>query len=547
MIPSGFPSLGRPLGRPPIGPERLGLSHCDRERAEPAFDTLHPCPAQDLLQPPPPSEPVASRVPLDAPDPASHVDAALILLRRRTGVPLAERLASGLPSDRAAAVALLDGLMAEGEPAGPLASSGRLAASEQGRSAIAQAAALRDRLTSAAPADAGTLQHAVDELVSTLEAIPCGREHARLRERANTALRAIVGGPPWDLVAMINSDRLPDRRAAAAQIDTLLGHLRVLASRRTEASDVDVFPPTLRAAVHRLVLEGGHGLSPAQRTALRQCPVFGPELEAVLLAGGSLSSAATNVVDRLCRQASRCTADASGHAGDAVLLAELAALGASASKLAKSARPLLGDAVRAAADSRWHGSGSSQQTLLHDALATRLSTMKPDDMANLRRWLTTPTMLALRTMVHRSARAGERHDVSTSRAASALAAQRRLLGDWLAGYDELAALLALRMPVQAEPAARRKTGKETARPGGTPAPGAREGKARAAGKAPVTDQGAVNAGRADFTSVDKAHGASPAAERSAAITAATNLFRQLFATDPAPETPPESLLDWVKA
>lgn len=507
---------------------------------------MHPCAAQDLLQPPPPSEPVASDVPLDAPDPASHVDAALALLRRRTGVPLAERLASGLPSDRAAAVALLDGLLAEGEQAGPLASSSPFAASEQGRSAIAQTLALRGRLTSGASADAGTLQQAVDELVSTLEAIPCDREHAPLRERANTALRAILGDPPWDLVAMINSDRLPDRQAAAAQIDTLLGHLRVLADRRTEASGPDVFPAALRAAVHRLVLEAGHGLSPAQRTALQQCPVLGPELEAVLLAGGSLSRVATDVVEGLCRQASRCAADESEHAGDAVLLAEFATLGASARELAESARSLPGDAVRAAANSRWPVSANSQQTLLHDALAIRLSTMKPDDLANVHRWLTTPTMLALRAMVHRSALAGERHDVGTSRAASAIAAQRRLLGDWLAGYDELAALLALRMSLQSEPGVRRKTGKETATPGGTPATGTRQGRARAAGKEPATDQDAGNAGRADSACVDETHQASPAAERSPAITAATALFRQLFATDPASKTPPASRADWVR-
>lgn len=495
---------------------------------------MHPCLAPWLLQPPLPPEPVPSPVPLDAPDPASHVDAALALLRRRTGVPLAERLATGLPSDRAAAIALLDALLADGKQAGPLASSSPLAASETGHSAIAQALALRDRLRSAASADAATLQHAVDDLVGTLESIPCGREHAALRERGNAALRAIVGGPQWDLVAMINSDRLPDRQAAASQIDTLLAHVGVLADGR-EALLADRFPPALRAALHRLALEGGHGLGPTQRMALRQCPVLGPELEPMLQAGSTLSSAATNTLERLCRHAGDCAADASRHAGDAVLLTELAALGASARKLADSARPI-GDAVGAGGGSDWRASDSARESLLDDALATRLSALSPNDIANLHRWMTTSAMPALRSMVHRSTRAGERHDPGTSRAASALAGHRRLLGDWLAAYDQLSALLTMRMALQAEPAAKRKAGKTVAKPEVAPSPGASDAKTRAAGKGP-----------AHSASEQASQGASSASAQAAAVAAAKVLFRQLFATDPAPEMAAELPLDWVRA
>lgn len=542
MFPSSFSSLGRSLGQPFIRSESGGANGAG-QRIEPAPDSMHPCPALGLLRPPLPQEPVSSGVPLDSPDPASHVDAALTLLRRRTGVPLGERLATGLPSDRAAAIALLGGLLADGKPAGPLASSSPLAASEPGRRAIAQALALRDRLQGEASADAATLQHAVDELVGSLEAIPYGRQHAALREPADAALRAIVGGPPWDLVAMVNSDRLPDRQAAAKQIDMLLAHVEVLAG-GGEAPPADLFPPALRAALHRLVLEGGHGLSPAQRSALRQCPVLGPELEPMLQAGSTLSSVATNTLERLCRQAGNCTADASRHAGDAILLGELAALGASARKLANSAPPI-GDAVRADTGSDRPAADSAPESLLHDALATRLPALKPNDIANLHRWMTTPAVLALRTMVHRSARASERQDTGTSRTASALAGQRRLLGDWMAAYDQLSALLTMRMALQAEPAVKREAGKKTTKPAATPSPRASDARTRAAGKAPASDQGV--AGPADAASGQAPHGASSASAQAAAVAAATVLFRQLFATDPAPETPAELPLDWIRA
>ncbi|KAA0180658.1 hypothetical protein FX016_12300 [Cupriavidus gilardii] len=549
MFPSSFPSFGRLLGQfgQPFFRSEPGRSHGDGQRAESAPDAMHPCLALGLYQPPLPEEPVPTRVPLDAPDPASHVDAALTLLRRRTGVPLAERLATGLPSDRAAAIALLDALLTDGKPAGPLAASSPLAASEPGRRAIAQALALRDRLQSEPSADAATLQHAVDELVGTLEAIPYGREHSVLRERGDAALRAIVGGPPWDLAAMINSDRLPDRQAAARQIDMLLAHVRVLAGNSGQAPSADRFPPALRAALHRLVLEGGHGLNAAQRLALRQCPVLGQELEPMLQAGSTLSSVATDTLDRFCRHAGHCTADASQHAGDAVLLAELAALGASARKLADSARALIGDADRAGTGSDLPAADSAPESLLHDALATRLAALKPNDIANLHRWMTTPAMLALRAMVHRSARPGERHDTGTSRAASALAGQRRLLGDWLAAYDQLSALLTMRMAWQAAPAAKREAANKKTKPAAAPLPSASDAKARAAGKARASDQGPAHAGQADSTSSEAPHGASSASAQAGAVAAANVLFRQLFATDPAPETPAEMPLDWVRA
>ena len=543
---SSFRSLGRPPGQPFTGSEP-GRSPGDGQRAEPAPDLMHPCLALGQLQPPLPPEPVPSPVPLDAPDPASHVDAALTLLRRRTGVPLDERLATGLPSDRAAAIALLDDLLADGRQAGPLASSSPLAASEAGRRAIAQALALRDRLHSGASTDAGTLQHAVDALVGTLESIPYGREHAALRERADAALRPIVGGPAWDLVAMINSDRLPDRQAAVKEIDTLVAHVRVLAGSGGEASRADLFPPALRAALHRLVLEGGHGLSPAQRMALRQCRVLGPELEPMLQAGGTLSSAATNTLNRLCRQAGHCAADAARHAGDAVLLAELAALGASARKLADSAPPPIGDAVGAGGRSDRRESDSARESLLHDALAARLPALNPNDIASLHRWMTTPAMLALRTLVHRSARASEPHDAGTSRAASALAGQRRLLGDWLSAYDALAALLTMRTALQAEPAAKRKAAKTMAKPEAAPSPRASDATTRTAGKAPAADQGVGHPGPADSASADGPHRASSASAQADAVAAANILFRQLFVTDPAPEITAELPLDWVRA
>ncbi len=455
---------------------------------------MHPCAALALLQPPLTAEPVLTRVPLDAPDPASHVDAALGLLRRRTGVPLAERLATGLPGDRAAAIALLDELLADGRPAGPLASSSPLAASAQGSSAIAQAHALRDRLRSRAPADADvpTLQRAVEALIGALEATPYGREHASMRERADAALRAIVGGPPWDLVAMINSDRLPDRQAAVHQVDLLLAHLQMLARTCEPTSAADPFPPALRAALYRLALEGGHGLSPAQRIALRQCPGLGPELAPVLHAGSTLSSVAANTLDRLCRHARHCAADANRHADDAVLLAELAALGACARKLVESA-PSAGGALDRQA------SEAARDGLLQDALATRLTASKPSDIASLHRWITTPTLLALRTMVDRSAQANLPQDEGTSGAASALAAQRRLLRDWVAAYDGLAALLTVRMPPQAESAAKRKAA------------------------------------------------APPASGQAAEAAAAADLFRRLFATDPATDGGTGLQLDWVRA
>jgi len=545
VFPFSVPSFGRPPGEPFVRSEP-GQSRGAGQRAEPALDSIHPCLALGLHQPPLPQEPAPSHVPLDAPDPASHVDAALSLLRRHTGVPLGERVATGLPSDRSAAIALLDALLADGKPPGPLASSSPLAASEPGRNAIAQALALRDRLHSDASADAATLQRAVDELVGALEAMPYGREHAALREQADAALRAIVGGPPWDLVAMINSDRLPDRQAAARQIDTLLAHVEVLAG-GGQAPPADRFPPALRAALHRLVLEGGHGLSPAQRLALRQCPVLGPELEPMLQAGSTFSSVATNTLDRFCRHAGHCAADASRHAGDAVLLAELAALGASARKLANSARPPIGDAVRAGTGSDRSTVGGAQESLLQDALATRLQALKPNDIANLHRWMTTPTMLALRTMVQRSARASERQDTGTSRAASALAGQRRLLGDWMAAYDQLSALLAMRMALQEEPASKREAGKKKTKAGATPTPGASDAKTSAAGKAPAADQGVAHAGPADSASGQPTDGASSASAQAAAVAAANVLFRQLFATDPAPATPAELPLDWVRA
>lgn len=506
---------------------------------------MHPCLALGLRQPPLPPEPVPSQVPLDAPDPASHVDAALTLLRRRTGVPLAERLATGLPSDRAAAMALLDGLLADGKPAGPLASSSPLAASAPGRSAIAHALALRDGLRSGASAHAATLRQAADELVGALESIPYGREHAALRDLADAALRPILGGPPWDLVAMINSDRLPDRQAAATQIDTLLAHVEALAGCAAVPA-ADLFPPVLRAALHRLVLEGGHGLSPAQRLALRQCPILGPELEPMLEAGSTLSGAATNTLDRLCLHAGQCAADANAHADDAVLLAELAALGASARKLANSAPPASDDAVRAGRGFDPPTSDRAPQSLLHQALATRVSGLHPNEIADLHRWMTTPAMLALRSMVDRSTRAGERHDAGTSRAAGALVSQRRLLGDWLTAYDQLSALLTMRMAWQAEPAAKRQSGKTTPKPGATPSPGTSDAKRRAAGKAPAADQRGADPDAADSASAQASQGAAAAAQ-AAAVAAANVLFREIFATDPAPETPAGLPLDWVRA
>lgn len=545
MFPTSFPFFNRRLGSP-FASSEPGRSRSDGQRAEPAPDSVHHCLALALHQPPLPQEPVPSRVPLDAPDPAGHVDAALALLRRRTGVPLGERVASGLPSDRTAAIALLDALLADGKPPGPLASSSPLAASEPGRRAIAQACALRDRLHSGASADAVTLQHAVDDLVGALEAVPYGREHAALRQLADAALRPIVGGPPWDLVAMVNSDRLPDRRAAAGQIDTLLAHVRALA-RGGEAPPDERFPPALRAALHRLVVEGGHALSPVQRMALRQCPVLGPELEPVLQAGSTLASVTANTVDRLCRHAGHCAADASQHAGDAVLLAELAALGASARKLSDSARPPLGAAVRAEGGSDWYVSDSARESLLHDALTTRMPALKPNDIANLHRWMTTPAMLALRSMVHRSTRADERHHEGTSRAASALAGQRRLLEDWLAAYDQLSAVLTMRMALQAEPAAKRDSGKKSAKPGAKPSPRAGNAKPSAAGKAPISNQGGAHSDPANPASAEAPEGASSASAQAAAVAAANVLFRELFAADPAPETATELSLDWVRA
>lgn len=506
MFPSSIPSVGRPPGQPLSGSEPAqsggtfrGQSHVDGRHAEPALDPMHPCAALALLQPPLAAEPVLSRIPLDAPDPASHVDAALSLLRRRTGVPLAERVATGLASDRAAAIALLDALLAEGKPAGPLASSSPLAASEWGSSAIAQAHALRDRLRSGTSADTDVpmLQHAVEALIGALEATPCGREHAAIRERADAALRAIVGGPPWDLVAMINSDRLPDRQAAVHQVDRLLAHLHGLARTCGPASAADPFPPALRAAICRLARDGGHGLSPAQRTALRQCPGLGPELTPVLHAGSTLSNVAANTLGRLCLHARHCAADARRHADDAVLLAELAALGASARKLADSAPPAGGAPARQASE-------AAREGLLQDALSTRLSAWKPGDIASLHRWITTPALLALRTMVDRAARANPPQDnppqdEGTSRGASALAAQRRLLRDWIAAYDGLAGLLTMRMSTQAQSATKRKAA------------------------------------------------ASPVSGQAAEVATANDLFRQLFAIDPVSDAGTALQLDRVRA
>ncbi len=549
MFPSSFPSFSRLFGQPLFRSEP-GRSHGNGQRAEPAPDTAHPCPALDALEPPLPADPVPSREPPDAPDPASHVDAALSLLRRRTGVPLAERVATGLSSDRTAAIALLDGLLADGKLAGPLASSSPLAASEPGRSAIAQALALRDRLRSGASTEVPILAHAVDQLVGALDAIPYGREHAAMRERADAALRAIVGGPAWDLVAMINSDRLPDREEAAKQIDTLLAHVQALARCGGPASPADLFPPVLRDALYRLALEGGHALSPAQRTALRECPNLGPELGPMLQAGSTLSSAANNTLDRLRRQAGNRAADASRQADDVAVLAELAALGASARKLADRAPRPVGDGGQAGAGSDRRAADSVRESLLHDALATRLPAIAPNDIPNLHRWMTTPAMLALRTMVHRSARASERQDTGTSRAASALAGQRRLLGDWMAAYDKLAALLAMQVALQAERAAKREAEKKKAKPG-VPTPTRTDGRSRAAGKAPAAGQGMASAGPAasasGSASAQAPHSVPSASDEAAAFDAATVWFRQLFATDPKPENGMDSLRDWVRA